>query len=134
MGRKPEEITVWKIDRRRSNLVEYDASSDGELFQLSERERERRFPWKRALRSSKRRGEIGRRSLETMRGWTNGNHLSLRSSFLFLRSSTMQTWTLHGEILKKRKKKKKGGRIFELVERIIVLIFAILFFVEKFGI
>lgn len=40
MGRKPEEITVWKIDRRRSNLVEYDASSDGELFQLSERERE----------------------------------------------------------------------------------------------
>lgn len=38
MGRKPEEITVWKIDRRRSNLVEYDASSDGELFQLSERE------------------------------------------------------------------------------------------------
>lgn len=132
MGRKPEEITVWKIDRRRSNLVEYDASSDGELFQLSERER--RFPWKRALRSSKRRGEIGRRSLETMRGWTNGNHLSLRSSFLFLRSSTMQTWTLHGEILKKRKKKKKGGRIFELVERIIVLIFAILFFVEKFGI
>lgn len=134
MGRKPEEITVWKIDRRRSNLVEYDASSDGELFQLSERERERRFPWKRALRSSKRRGEIGRRSLETMRGWTNGNHLSLRSSFLFLRSSTMQTWTLHGEILKKRKKKKKGGRIFELMERIIVLIFAILFFVEKFGI
>lgn len=134
MGRKPEEITVWKIDRRRSNLVEYDASSDGELFQLSERERERRFPWKRALRSSKRRGEIGRRSLETMRGWTNGNHLSLRSSFLFLRSSTMQTWTLHGEILKKRKRKKKGGRIFELVERIIVLIFAILFFVEKFGI
>lgn len=134
MGRKPEEITVWKIDRRRSNLVEYDASSDGELFQLSERERERRFPWKHALRSSKRRGEIGRRSLETMRGWTNGNHLSLRSSFLFLRSSTMQTWTLHGEILKKRKKKKKGGRIFELMERIIVLIFAILFFVEKFGI
>lgn len=134
MGRKPEEITVWKIDRRRSNLVEYDASSDGELFQLSERERERRFPWKRALRSSKRRGEIGRRSLETMRGWTNGNHLSLRSSFLFLRSSTMQTWTLHGEILKKRKRKKKGGRIFELMERIIVLIFAILFFVEKFGI
>lgn len=48
--------------------MEYDASSDGELFQLSERERERRFPWKRALRSSKRRGEIGRRSLETMRG------------------------------------------------------------------
>lgn len=37
------------------------------------------------------------------------------------------------EILKKRKK-KKGGRIFELMERIIVLIFAILFFVEKFGI
>lgn len=140
---KKDEAKKWGENRKKlrfEKLIEGGVTSWSTMLPRTvnysnyQRERERRFPWKRALRSSKRRGEIGRRSLETMRGWTNGNHLSLRSSFLFLRSSTMQTWTLHGEILKKRKRKKKGGRIFELVERIIVLIFAILFFVEKFGI
>lgn len=58
----------WKIDRR-GNLVEYDALvwMLPSTVNYSSYQREP-FPWKHALRSSKRRGEIGRRSLETMRG------------------------------------------------------------------
>lgn len=74
---KKDEAKKWGENRKKlrfEKLIEGGVTSWSTMLPRTvnysnyQRERERRFPWKRALRSSKRRGEIGRRSLETMRG------------------------------------------------------------------